>query len=440
MSALLTRFRPAPGTTSRLQADSGLLLVSRSDCRVFQLGRDAGRLFDALAAEGDPRDADDLCDMLGCGRNAESVERALASMEALGLVSRVGRAGPVSGPPRRSRIAFRPPLAVAVRLIDPSRLLAFLAPLAVLLRGRLGLCLGLAGLMAQVAFLCWAPPACVKDPFHAVLAASLVLGVAGLHELAHGLVMTRAGVSSRGIGFMFMGPVPLLYCDVSGSVALCRRAQVDVALAGVVMQAQVGALLLPMAAGANSLGVIRAFIAVNLMMMAGNAVPFLPLDGYIALRAGLGRPNLRTAAIAEFGRWVVRLVGRQGPGGERGSEPRWLAAFGGAAALAPVCLVGVAVWRSSELAGCAGGIGALAVAVVVWLVSRIAPNVARSARSQGSCTLLPGNRCVPRQGRTSYGEGLERPGGPDDWRTRADGGPDAQDGPLLREHWAASRA
>ncbi len=134
-----------------------------------------------------------------------------------------------------------------------------------------------------------------------------------LHELGHGVAAHHHGGRATEVGVLFRPPVVYLYCRVEGGAYLTSRlAQVGVALAGVWVNLLV---LLPFWAwwaldpepGRRRL--IIAGMAVGAATGLVNLVPVPPADGYAALAASLGQPDLARDSHACVAATVRSLLG-----------------------------------------------------------------------------------------------------------------------------------
>lgn len=342
----LPTFELVPGVELRRQAETRAWVAYRPGRQVSRLSPELGDLCQVIARAATPLDECDLMTRAPGGWGPASVTAGLKALLAGGLIRPFDPAAPaVPVPsPRSRRVDFHRPLTVRVTLFDPEILCWLLQPAARLLRGRAAWVVASVGLLLQAAVWAFAP----AGPGSGHALPWLVVTLAGvtclLHELAHGVVLVAADGRPRRLGLMLMYLVPMFFCDVADSFRLPRRAQVEVAFAGVTLQAHLGALLAPLAFAPGPLGAsVRAFLAVNLAMALVNLVPFVALDGYFALRAALGVPNLREVALAAWRTAVWCAVVRPSRA-LRG--PRWLTWFGAAAALMPVLMV---TWTVSRV-------------------------------------------------------------------------------------------
>lgn len=317
-----------PGVRLARNLESGTPVAVTADGRSFTLGMDLADLCRELAAG--PATVDELvCRLAGRGWDDAAVRQGIVALVSRGLGQRVGRA-PVR-PKRRWS-------ALTLGFFDPEPVCRRLGWWARALRGGWGLGLSLVGVAGQITLLVLLP-ASADGPYGAGLVALALLAVViVLHELAHGVVLAAAGGHPRRMGLMVVYFLPALFCDVSDAIRLPRQAQVETALAGLAAQCQVGLLLAPVAwLGGPAPWGVSVFLSLNLVTATANLLPFLPLDGYIAVAAFLGRPDLRSRAV---GAWRSVLHRR---GGGTGPRPWLLVVFGALCQGAPVVVAVVVV-------------------------------------------------------------------------------------------------
>jgi Zn-dependent protease len=146
-----------------------------------------------------------------------------------------------------------------------------------------------------------------------VVAALVLFGSLGLHELGHALVARREGMEIEGITLWLLGGV----ARFGGGRFPSARAELRIALAGPLVSLLIGgvllafALLVPLPAAVD--GVVFWLGYANLLLLAFNMLPALPLDGGRVLRSVLWarRGDLadatRTAVVVSraFGRAMV---------------------------------------------------------------------------------------------------------------------------------------
>ncbi|MCI3950580.1 MAG: hypothetical protein K0R53_65, partial [Burkholderiales bacterium] len=196
------------------------------------------------------------------------------------------------------------PLAIRVRLFDPSRQLAVFDP-------------GLARLFSRTAFLVWLAavlPALLMAATHwpelqayAVLHIDtpryLLIGwiaypvIKALHELGHALAIRRWGGEVHDVGFTLFVLVPVPYVDASAANGFTRRSHRAVVSAiGIMLEILIASaalyVWLNVQAGwvRDTAFVVMLIAAVSTLLFNGN--PLLRFDGYHVLCDVLDLPNL----------------------------------------------------------------------------------------------------------------------------------------------------
>jgi putative peptide zinc metalloprotease protein len=365
------RYGLAPEVQFARQQGSGQPLARLGQRRVFQLGFDIGLVLEAVAISPESVSPTDLAAHLPSrGWDEAAIEAALKALVAAGLVRPVSVPAPVAAPPAGGRSRTPGPLA-----LRPDKICRAGRPWAGLARGWLGLVLSLIGLAAQTLAWLTGPglgPALSLGPLLIVVAA--LVGVSAVHELAHGVVLTAAGGHPRAIGLTLVHGWPAFYCDIADATRLDRRGQIEVALAGLAWQCQIGlaAVLLVWSGHPVAAPTARLWIGLNLATILFNLLPCFDLDGYLALRAGLGRPDLRRAALAAWRAW---LGGRDQA---RSGDGPGLVLFGALAAIAPTALplavlatATAAIWPNrTALAWAIAGGGAMLLGLLGWRQAR----------------------------------------------------------------------
>ena len=145
-----------------------------------------------------------------------------------------------------------------------------------------------------------------------------VLFVRIIHEFGHGLTCRHYGGECHELGVLFVGFMPLLYCDVSDSwLQQHRRKRMLVSAAGIATELLLAAVF-AMLWTISRQGFLHTF-SLNVMFVSSlntilvNGNPLLKYDGYYVLSDWLGIPNLagesKAAATAVFDRIVLGLPG-----------------------------------------------------------------------------------------------------------------------------------
>jgi putative peptide zinc metalloprotease protein len=210
-----------------------------------------------------------------------------------------------------------------------------------------------------------------RSPSAAVVAASIVVMalLTFIHELAHGLALTRFGGRVNRMGVMLVYLFPAAFCDVSDGYRLAsrfQRAVVALAGAGVQLVAIAASALALRSLGPDAPADARQLLAyvlfMNTTLVVTNLLPFVRFDGYWALVAALDEPNLRTRSMSAFRDTLRRLL--TGIPSAKGSRApgRAVVTFGAGCAIAPPVLVLIALVEWGLLFGQFGAPGAL-----IWL-------------------------------------------------------------------------
>ncbi|MFD9892460.1 daptide biosynthesis intramembrane metalloprotease [Amycolatopsis sp. NPDC059027] len=369
----------APGVVvHRPITDAGAWIVERPGTNPLRVGADAGRLLSALDGV---RGSDELATQLGTKWTDELVRGALAKFGELGLLGTDRNAVA----PRERRVVLLPPAAVQLRLIRATRVLDPLRGLLSRLSGRAvvttAAVLGAAGLLAL---------ALQPDVVVSAVAAPMTLPAFGwiwiglvattvVHELCHGATLTHHGGRPGWLGVMLFYLTPACFCEVTDGWRLPRpRQRVAIALAGVSAQAVIGgvaaAIALPLPPGDTRTTVVGFALACYFIGVL-NLVPFIKLDGYLALMAAVDVPHLRDKAIRDArGWWSRRLFGvaaeRQLP------HLRWAVPYGMLCAAFPVVILTAALTRWTNVMLAAGFAGAIVVCLLaVYLAYRLLATV-----------------------------------------------------------------
>ncbi|MGB8380170.1 MAG: daptide biosynthesis intramembrane metalloprotease, partial [Dermatophilaceae bacterium] len=339
-----------------------------------------------------------------------AVAQGVAALDRAGLLDRVlvpiGRGAHRRRgrhrKPRARRFTFLPPLTFQVAILRSGDRLAgaferalgwaFSAVAAVLLT------LAVVGSAATA----WQGEAVYAALGSALSPAVLLLVAASLsmttvvHELAHAWTLKHNGGRPGRMGVMLFYLAPAFFCDVSDAWRLPHRSQrVKVALAGIITQMGLG--------GAASLAALRVndpdlkqflllYAAGNLFAGLLNALPFVKLDGYIALMSHLDHPNLRSQSMATVRAAAVRFFAQATPTGQqtpsqRAPTPLWQQVFGVGCLAVPVLLVARALDNIVQSLASLGVVGKalvwLLLLVLTWLMGRAARRVVTEIRAGG---------------------------------------------------------
>lgn len=294
---------------------------------------------------------------------------------------------------RQRRRAWINPLAMRLRLFDPTRLLDRVAPRLQFLFGGPALVLWAAA-VALAAFACALEWPALRAAARGLDAPRSVLllwlcypPLKALHELAHALAVRRYGgaVHDSGITLFLFTPAP--YVDASAASGFERRYQrIVVSAAGIMLELAVAAL----AAGiwltvepglVRDLAFVTLFICtVSTVLFNGN--PLLRFDAYYVLCDALDLPNLAQRSNAWWAAALRRvLLGEAGMADvmfARG-ERKWLICYAPLSfAYRAALLATLVLWLGAQswLAG-----AAVAVLFAGWLLLRPLAAFARLLRA-----------------------------------------------------------
>lgn len=310
-------------------------LADERQRRFTRVGGGAAALLRSLDGTRDLQQVKD--DLGSTGVSQRDVDAALRKFTDLGLLI-----GTDTAPEKQSRFRFQPPASLQFTVLDRPRFLSpgrlvprLLANRAVAIGCALAILAGLAAAVlgaTELAKAAWQPM-----PWHYwLIAAGTVVAVNAVHELAHGAVLARFGGHPHRIGAMLFYCAPAMFCDVTDLWRLrTRRQRVLVALAGVICQlAAAGLFALGSALFDGGAGRILALCALlNAFTGVLNLLPFIRLDGYIALMAWVNIPNLRDKSMADC-RAVISWMIFGGRRPQRQLSDGW-AVFGAACMLYP---------------------------------------------------------------------------------------------------------
>ena len=273
---------------------------------------------------------------------------------------------------RGNLLAWRIPLA------NPARLLGRLWPLPRLLFSRSALLVWmLAMVMLVVLALQHAPElwahgqSWLATPRFATLALLLYVPIKLLHELAHGLAVTRWGGQVREAGLTLMLLIPVPYVDASAATSFVqRRHRITVGAAGIMTELGLAAVALPLWLWLGD-GLLRDAAFVTLVItsvstLLFNANPLQRLDGYYIATDALELPNLgprsRSWWLLALSRMLLRLPGTEKMPVARGETP-WLVAYAPLAWLYGLGIASLAVLWLGQLSL---ALGLACAALLAW--------------------------------------------------------------------------
>lgn len=354
-------------------------ILQQGEHRYFRVSADLARLAGALDGS---RSSAQLSEVLGGAWTPEAVDTGVAVLTRAEVIE------DEADPARRRRnsssrrLRYVPPLSLQFTVVRSGagiaqHVNAAITPVWAWLR------LVLSGLAIAGAVVFTAHWRDIGDllgrsaPLSTVVVLLVATGVStALHELGHAVLLSRQGGRPGRMGFMLLYFSPTFFCDVSDAWRLSRNAQrVRVALVGIAVQIWISmatclALLAPL--NPDQKQAVALFTVVNLVAGLVNLLPFIKLDGYIALMSHLDRPNLRREAMTAVRETLLRPLVRHSAASET-SHPAWLVWFGVGCAVAPVVLVvrGLGRWLSILLSLGAFGVflsGLIASFVLALLI------------------------------------------------------------------------
>jgi Zn-dependent protease len=149
------------------------------------------------------------------------------------------------------------------------------------------------------------------------LVALLIMGLSFfLHEVSHGTVAARYGLSPRRFDIgLYLGFLPTFFLRVGGLYTLPPRQRIAVWAAGPLSNLSIAlaAACVLSAWGEAAPGFLPHLILLNLMLGIFNLVPFLPTDGYFIASTLMRQTNIRKRSWNAFqdfraGRGVSNLA------------------------------------------------------------------------------------------------------------------------------------
>lgn len=345
--------------------------MQRGESRYFRVSADFARL---VAEMDGVKNHVQLANSLGSPWTSGQVDGVIAKLATSGMLDD----GTNFSRKRASRLRFAPPLTVQLSLLNPGRSLAVLKPVVAKAVSKPGIIvlsavagLGLVGLMLQAVPLREA----LVNPQTIITYLYLFVGIlltTAVHEVAHGAVLTYYGGRPSRLGVMLFYLSPAFFCDVSDGWRLPDKGdRVRVALAGIATQLTVAAF-----AGAAALALtgparpgLLLFSVATYLAAAFNLVPFIKLDGYIALMTHLDVPHLRDKAMLDGRRALARVLF----GGTYRSElpgRAWVPWYGLACMTFPIYVIcaAMAIWIDAVVR--MGPVGAVVICLVAVMVVR----------------------------------------------------------------------
>lgn len=202
----------------------------------------------------------------------------------------------------------RPPGFIAQRkLVSGARVAAWVRPLTALYTPWVAGPVVAASLLA-LALSRGGVAAAPRSTFALWAGFALTMAVMFMHELGHAAACQRLGAPVGDVGCALYLIYPALFCDVSSTWVLPRRARVMVDLGGIYLQVVATAALVALWWATGS-AVLAATIRISTATMVMNLMPLGRLDGYWVLSDLLGVVNLRAqqrVVAAALWAWLRR--------------------------------------------------------------------------------------------------------------------------------------
>lgn len=280
-----------------------------------------------------------------------------------------------AGKPRRIR--FVPPLTLQIGIFSPAPFLNRIKPaLDRLIATRmvaiyiLIICAGGVVLAASSRDVRHALTAPLPLSTYLAVVVAMMLSTM-LHEMGHGATLTAFGGKPRQIGFMLFYLTPAFFCDVSDGWRLDSKwKRVSVALAGIVTQGVLAGTssLLSLAAGTPDIkSGLLVYAVLGYTSGIINLIPFVKLDGYLALMSYVNISHLRDKSLRDARRMISRgMFGHATP--FELPPLRRFKVFGVLCMLFPAYLIITALSLWLDVIAKFGGWGAVIALLVVTLV------------------------------------------------------------------------
>ena len=282
---------------------------------------------------------------------------------------------------RRRRWMELNPLAVRVRVFNPSRLLAAFDPWLMRLFSPLTLLAWLAVVVPALLLAAhnWPELAAfaathTDTPRYLLIAWFAYPLIKAVHELGHALAVRRWGGEVQDVGFTLFVLVPAPYVDASAASGFTRRSQrALVSGIGIMVELFIAALALFVWLNvqpgwvSDIAFVITLIAAVSTVLFNGN--PLLRFDGYHLLCDALDLPNLDTRSRAWWSNLLQRLIFRIDvpPTPFASGERKWLLLYAPLALIYRLYIgVLIALWLTTK--SVLLGLAAAAVLIVVMAI------------------------------------------------------------------------
>lgn len=236
---------------------------------------------------------------------------------------------------------FVSPLAVKIKLFDPSALVRVTYPLVAFLFTPLGGLAILALVITAITMAMMNAEALMQSTDQSLISQGGLLSLAlaypimkGLHELAHCYALKRFGGEVREFGVMLLVMFPVPYVEASAASTLpSKYARMLVGAAGIVAEVMIAAIAmiiwLQIEPGLERALLFNFVLIGSISTIVFNGNPLLKFDAYFVLADWLEMPNLAQRS-GEYlqDRFLSRVVGLRQEVEPRPGEARILAIYG----------------------------------------------------------------------------------------------------------------
>lgn len=374
-----------------IQASGQEWTVSDPSGRIFRVSSDIAALLNAIDGSRTRQELPgQLIEQTGRHWTAEAVDQALASFSVNGFIEE-GK----SKQTKPRRIRFVPPLTLQVALFSPAaflhrirHVLKWLISTPLVLVYSFTILTGLVILLISGGDVWNALTTPLPLATYLLVILAMMLSTM-LHEMGHGATLAAFGGKPRQIGFMLFYLTPAFFCDVSDGWRLDSKwKRVSVAMAGIVTQGVLAGIASLLSLAVNSPEIKAGLLVYAVLGYASgiiNMIPFVKLDGYIALMSYLDINHLRDKALRDARRQISRLLFGHSTEDELPPLRRYKI-YGLLCMLFPAYLVVTALSLWLDVIARFGGWGAgIALLIVVLALTRLSAgylNIVREAWSR----------------------------------------------------------
>lgn len=289
------------------EPESGKVIVSVDEVPSIRISADLAKILRFAIQKFPNIDAEIIA--AAVGTSVERVEETLQFVASNPALRR-------EIPKIKRRLQFRAPCSIQLTLLNPSKVLDRVPLIVKAVRSpwwwRSQIVLSIIGVLL-IAFVAVTP----DSPIHLTMSVNQYIGVfvslfltIFVHEFAHAITLVAYGGKSQRLGFMLFYLAPAFFCDVSDAWLMPPKRRIRIALAGILTQSTVAAVAALIALMMKPSVAVAFYVFALLCLIYGliNIIPFVKLDGYIALIGYLDQPNLRESAIRAFQRRLANIL------------------------------------------------------------------------------------------------------------------------------------